>query len=117
IFGRDVRADLDAGARIQEPLEPFARADAHVMAALRADVQIALQLRAIQDRVAGRALDPQAFGDRVRTTLRLDARRHDFFEPGHPLQPVYAKGGRMIADRKPSIAGRLRKPEATAGRE
>jgi hypothetical protein len=83
ILGLDALAQLFGRFRVQEVFEPLARADAHVIAALRADVQVALQLGPVQDRVASRALHPQAFRYRARTPLGLDPRRHDFFEPGH----------------------------------
>src|SRR5262245_59403426 len=83
VLGRDAGADFGAGIRVEKAFQPVARADAHVMAALRAHVEVAFQLRAIQHRIAGGALDPQAFGDRARAALRLDARRHDFLEPRH----------------------------------
>jgi hypothetical protein len=83
IFGLDPFAELFGRFRVEKVLEPLARADAHVIAALRADVQVALQLGAVQHRVASRALHPQAFRDRARAALGLDPRRHDFLEPGH----------------------------------
>ena len=53
------------------------------MAALRADVQIALDFGAVQHRIAGRTFGPEPFGDRARAALGLDARGDDSFEPGH----------------------------------
>ncbi len=47
-------ADLLDRARIEEALEPLARAHAHVVAALGAHVQIAFQLGAVEHRIAGR---------------------------------------------------------------
>ncbi len=73
IFGADAGADLGAGVGIEEPLQALPRTDPHVMAALRADMQVALELGAVERRVAGGALDPQAFRDRARTPLGLDA--------------------------------------------
>ena len=83
ILGRHVRADLDAGARIKEARQPLAGMDAHVMAALGADMQVALQFGAIQHGIAGRALDPQPFRNGAHAAFRLDPRRDDLFEPGH----------------------------------
>ena len=62
IFGRHFGADLHLPAFVEETRQPFAAADAHVMAALRADVEIALELGAVQHRIAGRTLDPQPLG-------------------------------------------------------
>jgi hypothetical protein len=53
------------------------------MAALRTNVQIALDFRAIQHRIAGRTLDPQTFRHRPRSALGLDPRWDDAFKPGH----------------------------------
>ncbi len=72
----------------RKPIEPVTRLDAHVVAALRADLQVALELGAVEHGVAGRALDPQAFGHGPRAALRLDARGDDLFEPGHGAAPV-----------------------------
>ena len=54
ILGRDPRPELLGRGRIEEPLEALAAADAHVMAALRTDVQIALELRPIEHGIACR---------------------------------------------------------------
>src|ERR1700722_2533065 len=83
IFGSDALADLADGLRVEESAQALACADAHVMAALGADVEIALQLGAIEHRIAGRAFDPQPLGHRARAPLSLDPRWHDLFEPGH----------------------------------
>src|SRR6266478_8084664 len=61
------------------------------MAALGTHIQVALQLGAVQDRIACRAFDPQALRDRARAPLGLDAGGHDLLEPGH--------SGAIIADR------------------
>ena len=91
VLGEDVGPDLLTGVRVEETLQTLPRADAHVVTALGADVEVALEFRAIKNRIARLTLDPQAFGDRARTPLRLDARRHDFFEPGHPSNPSTAR--------------------------
>src|SRR5690606_9689613 len=76
-------ADLHAAVRIQETQQPLARMHAHVMAALGADMQVALQLGAVEHRIAGRALAPQALGHGTHAALGLDARGNDLFKPGH----------------------------------
>ena len=83
ILRRHAGADLADRLRVEERAQPLARADAHVVAALGADVEIALELGAVQHRIAGRALDPQALGHRTRAALGLDARGHDLLEPRH----------------------------------
>ena len=58
ILGRYLGADFHLLAFVEKTPQPFASADAHVMAAFWTDVEIALELGAIQHGVAGRALDP-----------------------------------------------------------
>jgi hypothetical protein len=93
ILGLDVVRDLDLPFRVEERFQPIARADAHVMSALGTNMQIALELGAIQHRVAGAALHPQAFRHRARPALGLDPRRHDFLEPGHGQPPEWGRSG------------------------
>ena len=76
----------DSIAFVEETREALTSADAHVVAALRTHVEVALELGAIQHGIASRALDPQALRHRARAALGLDARGHDFFEPGHSLR-------------------------------
>ena len=83
VLGLDATGDLDAGGGVQEASQPFTGTDAHVVAALRADHQVALELGAVEHRVASLALDPKALGNRPRPALGLDSRRHDLFKPGH----------------------------------
>src|SRR5690606_40681256 len=63
--------------RVEEPLQPLARADPHVVPALRAHVQITLQLRAIEHRITGSALHPKPLRHRTRPTLGLDPRSEE----------------------------------------
>ena len=106
IFGRDLGADLHLLAFVEETRQPLAAADAHVVAALRADVEIALELGAVQHGIAGRTLDPQALGYRTRAALGLDPRRHDFLEPGHvggqPLFESAADDSGLRQGRRPA---------------
>src|SRR5262249_29776046 len=83
IFRGNPGAELLGVARIEETLQPLAAADAHVMAALRAHIQVALELSTVEHRIAGGALDPQPLRDRAGTPFGLDSRGHDLFEPGH----------------------------------
>src|SRR6266404_5347196 len=76
---------LGGGSGIEKLREPLAAVDPHMVAALRAYVQIALDLRAIQNGIAGGALGPQAFRHRARATLGFDTRRDNSLEPGHAL--------------------------------
>jgi hypothetical protein len=96
VLGSDPRANLRRGVGVEEALEPIARADAHVMAALRANIEVALELGTVEHGVARRTLDPQALRDRARTPFGLDARGHDLVEPGHLF---------MIADQSRNTAG------------
>ena len=112
IFGRHFGADLHLFALIEETRQPFAAADAHVMAALRTDIEIALELGAVQHCVAGRTLDPQSLGNRTRAALGLDPRGHDFLEPRHV-------GGRPLFESAADDNGlgrRSRTPADTARR-
>src|SRR6266513_3126140 len=83
ILRGDGGADLGRRTGIEEALEALARADAHVVTALGADIEVALELGAIEHRIAGRALDPQSLRDRARAPLGLDTGGHDLVEPGH----------------------------------
>ena len=87
VLGRDVGADLDRTVGIQELGQALACADAHVVCALRADLQVALDLRPVEHRIAGRALHPQAFGHGPGAPFGLDPRRDDLLEPGHVTPP------------------------------
>jgi hypothetical protein len=51
--------------------------------ALRTNLQVALQLVAVQLRIAYFAFDPHAFGHGARAIFGADARRHQFLEPTH----------------------------------
>src|SRR5690606_27834369 len=64
-------------------VEPLARADPKVMAALRADEQVALELGPVELSRAARALDPQAFRHRAPPLLGVDAGRHQLVGPAH----------------------------------
>src|ERR1700730_12038850 len=86
VLGLHLDGDLPVRPRIQEFQQALARADAHVMTALRADVEVALDFGAVQDSIAGRALGPKPLGHRACTALGLDARSDDAFEPGHALE-------------------------------
>jgi hypothetical protein len=50
---RDLGTDLDAALGIEQQVEPAARAQAVVMAALRAHAEVALEVGAVQHRLAG----------------------------------------------------------------
>jgi hypothetical protein len=98
ILGFDPLADLLSRILVEEGQQPRARADAHVVAALRAHVEVALEFSAVQHGVAGRTLDPQTLGNVARTPLGLDARRYDLLEPGHGVQIQGSPGGAIIAE-------------------
>src|SRR5260221_23288 len=78
-------ADLEAPVRIEQHIEPRARAEALVMSALRADVEVLLEIGAVEHRVAGRALGPQAFGHGLPRAAAgaLELGRQEFLEPAH----------------------------------
>jgi hypothetical protein len=115
IFRLDAVGQIDHALGVQEALQALTGPDPHVMAALGTHVQIALQLGAIEHRVAGCAFDPQPLRHRARPALGLDPRGHDFFEPGH--WRLMLKSGKRIYTRsgcRGQAAGRGR-PPVTAG--
>jgi hypothetical protein len=79
----EVRGELVTGLGIEEHLETLARADPKMMAALRANMQIAMQLGAIELCGAARALDPEPFGHRVLALLGPNPGWHQLIEPTH----------------------------------
>jgi hypothetical protein len=58
-------ADLEAPLPVKEEIEPLPRREPIVMPAFRADVDVVLEIGAIQHGFAGRALAPKAFGHRL----------------------------------------------------
>src|SRR5690606_3121752 len=97
-------ADLAQRARVEEGLEPGTRPDRAVEAALRADLQVLLQLGAVQDGAAAVALFPQALGHAAlagRSTVGADAWRHQFLQPAHawsaPVAASAAQGAQFSA--------------------
>jgi hypothetical protein len=85
ILRLDLGGKFGGRSRVEKLREPFAAVDPHMVAALRADVQIAFDLRAIQDGVARGAFGPQAFRHRARAALGFDTRWDNSLEPGHAL--------------------------------
>src|SRR5207244_12238865 len=78
-------AELEADVGIEQRIEPRARAEALVVAALRTDVEVLLEVGALEHRVARRALGPQPFrhGLARRGAGALDLRRQEFLQPAH----------------------------------
>src|SRR6185295_18004928 len=78
-------ADLEAAIGIEQRVEARARREALVVAALGADVQVLLEVGAVEHCVARRALGPQAFRDGLARAAgrALDLRRQEFLEPAH----------------------------------
>ena len=60
----DFGADLESAFGIEQLLDALARRNARVVAALGTDVEVVLEVRAIEHRLAGGALDPQSLRDR-----------------------------------------------------
>ena len=93
----EVGTQLLATVLIEEDVQAGTRVDAHVVIALRADIQGLFQLRTVQHGFAGRAFVPQAF--RYRTLLGLgthDGRDQLVYQPvAHALcSPVQGRDGR-----------------------
>src|SRR3984957_6155635 len=68
---------------VQKFHDPFASVDAHMVAALRADMQIALDLSLVEHGIASGALGPQPFGHRSRAALGFDPRGYNSLKPRH----------------------------------
>jgi hypothetical protein len=86
-------ADLEAPFRIEQPVQARARADALVVAALRADIQVLFQVSAVEHRAAGRALGPQALGHLLaRPGAALDLGRQQFLQPAHESRALRIAG-------------------------
>src|SRR6185503_106920 len=85
IHRRDFRGELRAGLGIEEEVEALAGGEPVVEAALRAHVQVVLEVGEVEHRLARRALAPQAFGDRLLLlrALALDLGREELAEPAH----------------------------------
>ena len=86
---RIVRAELGRqllpALVIEQRLQPVDRAQAEVMAALVAHLQVLDEILRVEDGVAAGALLPQAFGDAA-GRLRRRKRPARLFEPGHKGQ-------------------------------
>src|SRR5579871_5884614 len=68
------------------------------MAALRTDIQVALELSPIEHRIARRTFDPKPLRYRACAALGLDARGHDLLEPGHWRRSLGQGCPQIIAD-------------------
>jgi len=75
--------------------QTLAAADAQLMVAFRADLQIALELGAIELCRAGGAFDPETLRHGTAALLRADSGRHQFIEPAH--RPTATLQTEMIA--------------------
>src|SRR5690606_9014453 len=87
-------ADLVTAPFIQQRVEAGTRLHAVVVAALGADALIAFQIGAVQDSFAGRALAPQAFGDRLFDPFdAFDLGGQQFLDPAHSFSSGALLGG------------------------
>ena len=91
----DLGADLEPALGIEQLLDALARRNARVVIALRADVEIVLEIGAIEHRLAGGALDPEALGHgRLLDARRaLDARWQELLQPAHRVSLVESRSG------------------------
>ncbi|KAG1376207.1 hypothetical protein G6F59_018277 [Rhizopus arrhizus] len=85
VHGTRGLADFDAAFHVQQRIDAGTGADAHVMVALGAHMQIGCQVFAVQHRFARRAFHPKAFGHAAGAAVAglIDARRQEFFDPAH----------------------------------
>src|SRR5690606_40002 len=105
--------DLGARALVQERGQPRARADRAVVAALRADLEVLLELRPVQHRSALVAFFPQTLGHAALAAggrFGADARGHQFLQPAHARQsnppgpPKAARNGERKAEARSAAA-------------
>lgn len=83
---QDLGADFETPLGIKQHLDARPRVEAIVMAALRADLCVLLQVRRVQHGFAGRTLAPQTFRERgfaLDTGIALDLRRQRIVQPAH----------------------------------
>ena len=80
-----IDAVADFSAPFPNQIDPLTGADTKVVIALRADVEIALELGAVEHGIAGRTLDPQAFGHGLAhpALAALDLGRQQLLQPAH----------------------------------
>ena len=84
-----LRADLEPALGIEQLVDALARRHPRVVRALRADVEVLLEVGPVEHGLARGALDPQPLGHRRPLGARraLDARRKQFLQPAHPFPP------------------------------
>src|SRR5581483_393266 len=103
-------ADLEAPVGIEQRIEARPCAEALVVAALRADVQVLLEVRAVEHRIAGRALGPQALGDALASAGAgaLDLGGQQLLQPAHlenEASSAWRIGRRNVLTRASASAG------------
>src|SRR5690606_10230026 len=116
----ELGADLAQFARVEEGLEPGPRPDRAMEGALRADLEVLLQLRPVQHRAAALALLPQPLGHAAlarRSAVGADARRHQFLQPAHAWSaPIEGPLKRRSLAHGPVPPGDGRGPQSRAAR-
>src|SRR5581483_2272729 len=100
------RADLEAAVRVEQRVQARARAEALVVAALGANVQVLFQVGAVEHRVAGLTLGPQALGHglALRAGGALDLGRQQLLQPAH-ASSAFLMGARKFFTRATACAG------------
>src|SRR6202012_1729572 len=90
VYREHLTPDFVSAFEVEKIIEPLARSDWHVMAALWTNVKISCHVLSIKRGLTGRTLDPQAFGNTLAAfrVRMLDRRREKFVEPVHrsPVQ-------------------------------
>src|SRR3970282_1540963 len=98
VHRQHLRADLVAALKVKDEIEALARRDAVVMAALGADVEVLLEIRAIEHCLARLAFAPQPLGYRLpRAAIALDLRRQQFLQPAHAIAPFVTRDASIAA--------------------
>src|SRR5690606_9945809 len=93
--------------------QPHPGADGHVEVALGADLEVLLELGPVQHRAAAAALLPQPLGHAAllgSPGFGTDAGGHDFLEPGHWIDSLWAgrwprQAGKSSAWARPARPG------------
>src|SRR5690606_36934418 len=89
IPGFQLGSNLLTAIRIQKGIQTSPSTDTHVVAAFRADIQIALQLRTIQKCIAFWTLFPQPFRHcGTLPCIRANHARHDLVQPATHMLPT-----------------------------
>ncbi|VVT33323.1 conserved hypothetical protein [Roseovarius sp. EC-SD190] len=89
VGGRGGHVHLGEDAAVKQPHEAGARGDAHVVAAVGADVEIVREFAVEQHGSAFVAFGPEVFGDFAAREDRVDPRAHVIGDPVHRVRSLW----------------------------